>query len=423
MGAGPFIVCQVAACTAWQWLDKHTINMVAACSKFSEWATPKLGHLTKHPADGFVVPILVWLGVFLPAYFFYEFYLAVTVGFSWKRIAIYNLIRIGPQYANFMNLYVLAHYESHNFGSLFKKRYPYLKYVFNHYAGIFHGVLGGTFTYSHIYNHHRYDNDERDVYSTAFFKRDEFVSWVKYLYTWFAYASNLSTIISFLGEGRYYWAAMCTLCTVAYCAVVAAIAYIHPLFALTTLVYAFVEGNILLCAVNYVWHAFIDPEDPSNDYVNSTTVIEGVDFTLGEEMHVVHHQYAGVHWTKKTAMYEKHLPEYKACLPSIFYKVNIFEIFGMIVSKNYMKLAEIYHKPFIPKGMTQEQLAEVLKKRLQCHGPELAARVGRTHKAKQLDRELVAEMEREEAAPTTNGNGVAHTNGATNGKANGKKHQ
>ena len=46
------------------------------------------------------------------------------------------------------------------------------------------------------------------------------------------------------------------------------------------------------------WHAFVDEDDPTNDYINSTTVVNGLNFTLNEEYHVVHHQYAGAHWDK-----------------------------------------------------------------------------------------------------------------------------
>ena len=66
------------------------------------------------------------------------------------------------------------------------------QYFFNHWVGMFHGVAPGTFTWSHVYNHHKYDNDERDVYSTAFRPRDSFSAWVRYLPEWFAYASNIS---------------------------------------------------------------------------------------------------------------------------------------------------------------------------------------------------------------------------------------
>ena len=176
----------------------------------------------------------------------------------------------------------------------------------------------------------------------------------------------------------------CFLSTVWYVAFASTIAYIHPLFCFATIIYAFIEGNILLAVINFTWHAFIDPEDPSNDYVNSTTVIEGLNFTLGEEYHVVHHQYAGVHWTRHEELYLKHAEGYKQCIPTSLYKQNAFEIFGAMVSKNYLQLAKWWY-PEHRQGLTDAALAEVIKRRLQAHGPDLAVSVGRTHKAKELE--------------------------------------
>ena len=86
---------------------------------------------------------------------------------------------------------------------------------------------------------------------------------------------------------------------------------------------------------------------------------------------------------------------YKDCVPTAFYKENIGYIFGYMITQDYAKLAEIYYKPFWPKGMTNVEMQEILKRRLQCHGPELARHVGRTHQAKSLakpdGRELNAE--------------------------------
>jgi hypothetical protein len=295
---------------------------------------------------------------------------------------------------NFMNVYVLCHKEGHNFGNLFAKQYnafaPFgLKYIFNHWAGMFHGVLPGTFTYSHLYNHHRYDNDLRDVYTTALRPRDTFTSWLQYLPEWFGYASNITSIWAFLKEGRWN-AALGSIVSTGYYIVFVALCWaVHPLFTLLTLIYAFIEGNILLSIVNFgvitlMWHGFIEPSDPSNDYINSTTVVDGLNFTLGEEYHVVHHQYAGVHWTQHKRLYLKHALEYKACIPTAFHKQNVGFIFGYMITQDYAKLAEVYYKPFWPPGMSSSEMQAVLKRRLQCHGPDLARRVGRTHKAKSL---------------------------------------
>jgi hypothetical protein len=299
-------------------------------------------------------------------------------GFDWRRILVYNIVRIGPMYMNFMYVYVLCHKEAHNFGNLFSKEWnnPLLKYFFNHWVGIFHGVLPGTFTWSHIYNHHKYDNNHQDVYSTAFRPRNTITSWVKYIPEWFGYASNVSSVLAFLEEGRRYFALMTFLSTLYYVVFVGVCYYIHPLFTWFTLIYAFVEGNILLSVVNFVWHAFIDPKEPSNDYVNSTTIVEGLNFTLAEEYHVVHHQYAGAHWTRHKKLYEKHKGGYTNTIPSSFYKVNIFELFAHIVSANYTQLVKLFYKP-LQGNVSDKELEGILKERLQCHGPHLARMRGK----------------------------------------------
>jgi hypothetical protein len=149
---------------------------------------------------------------------------------------------------NFMFCYTLCHKEAHNFGTLFKQPWNYvLKNVFNRWVGVFHGIMPGTFTISHVFNHHRYDNGEKvtppptttttitttpssqphrhtvshhslttlppcclflgswtrqDVICTIMRPRDEFKSLVKFLPSFFAYASNVSTIQSLIEEGR-----------------------------------------------------------------------------------------------------------------------------------------------------------------------------------------------------------------------------
>jgi hypothetical protein len=206
---GPYVACQVAMCTFWEFADKHTVRCIGFCENISRKVAPNFESLVKNPKDGFVIPLSIWLGAILPGWFFYELWHACQYGFDWQRIVVYNIVRIGPMYMNFMFVYVLCHKEGHNFGNLFAKHvnapFPLggFKYFYNHWVGLFHGVLPGTFTYSHVYNHHKYDNSHKDVYCTAYRPRDQFSSWVKYLPEWFAYASNVSSVGSFIEEGGY----------------------------------------------------------------------------------------------------------------------------------------------------------------------------------------------------------------------------
>lgn len=375
----PLVVCQIVCCTLWEGLDQMTLKLSDKATHFNEWCDRNLPYkkFVVHPRDTFMVNTTIWLAGFLPAYFLVEAYvqaqsLAAGNGFLWWRAAIYNVVRIGPMYRNFMYVYVLCHKEAHCFGKLFSepyRNYMGLQFVYNYFIGFFHGVIPGPFTESHIYNHHKYDNDSDDVYSTGAYPRDSFKQYLRYVYIWFLYALNISSIHKFYSEGMmdktvrcmagclYYVFGLC-LCS----------KFISPLFALMYVWYPLVEANILLSAVNYTWHAFIDPDNHDNDYVNSTTILDAMNFTLDEEYHVVHHQYSGVHWSKNQELYERHIEDYKKCTATVFRGTNIFVIWGMVVNKDYDGLCDhfVQYEEDESKRLSREELRELLKARLRC---------------------------------------------------------
>lgn len=267
-------------------------------------------------------------------------------------------------YMNFMYVYVLCHKEGHAWRTgLFAKPYHHLLCrVFNWWIGLFHGVVPGVFTCSHLYNHHRYDNDENDVYTTGGYRRDSLWTFVRYVAVWFGYALNITSFFAFVREGRYKLAAQSVAGSACYAAFVAAVWSVSPPFAMAGLIYPLVEANVMLGIVNYTWHAFIDPDTPRNEYVNSLTIVDGLNFTLEEEYHVVHHLAAGVHWTKTRPLYEAALAEYDGYKSSRFYKANLFEMFGLIVSGQYGALADRFYDP--DKKLDRAKLVALLEARL-----------------------------------------------------------
>mmetsp|Transcript_34814 Transcript_34814/g.84153 ORF Transcript_34814/g.84153 Transcript_34814/m.84153 type:complete len:498 (-) Transcript_34814:323-1816(-) len=376
VGALPFVVLQIICCTVWEFVDQSTLGVVDLISKLNAKAGPYVEWLVSNPKDSFVVNTTIWLGAVLPAYFAWEAYCQTSTTvesgggeFNWYRAALYNLVRIGPMYRNFMYVYVLCHKEAHCFGKIFKQ--PYSKVlggVYNHWVGFFHGVLPGPFTQSHIYNHHKYDNARQDVYSTGAFPRDNFWNFLHYIWTWFLYALNVSTVLQFYRENKLQRVVNTVGGTTLWAGMVTTVWWVcGPTFTIVYVLYPVVEGNILLAMVNYTWHAFIDPSDPENDYVNSVTILEGLNFCLKEEYHVVHHQYAGIHWSRHEEKYEEHLDEYIGCTATVFEKCNIFVIWGMIVAKDYEGLTQHYVQlnPDKSKHLTKQQLAQLLKERLQ----------------------------------------------------------
>ena len=78
---GPFVAWQVFWCTVWELVDKKTLGFINMCSRLSDYAGPVFGKLTRHPKDGFVVLLLIYLGVFMPTLFFYEMKKTAEEGF------------------------------------------------------------------------------------------------------------------------------------------------------------------------------------------------------------------------------------------------------------------------------------------------------------------------------------------------------
>ena len=344
LAALPYLALQVILCTAvHKVLD--FVGLIGLVKRAVSWEG--FEPLVKHPGDGFIFPCMLWLCFAMPLLSLSEALHAREHGFVLWRAAAYNALRIGPMYAFFSHIYTLAHKESHARGAIFVAPLNSLGLgnVFNWVGGPFFGVLPGTFTHSHQLNHHRYHNSRADVYSTGGYPRDSLVSFCRYFCIWLMYASNFSTTIALLAEGKWLIAAEVVGATLYYCAMVAAVAYISPAWAAASLVWAFVEGNVLLCAVNWVWHGFIAPEDPTDPAVVSTTIVKGKEFIFAEEYHVVHHAFPGLHWTRYAEMYKKgaEAGTYKRALR--FQDENLFVVWGCMLAKDYAGLAKLVHDP------------------------------------------------------------------------------
>jgi fatty acid desaturase len=359
----PYLAFQIAVSTTVHKLDEACLGLVARAKRALSWSG--LDALVAHPGDGFIFPAFLWLAVALPALCVHEAFYARAHGFVLWRALLYNAVRIGPMYVNFAHAYTLAHKESHAHGAIFPPALNRLGlcYAFNWVSGPFFGVLPGTFTHSHQLNHHRYHNGVADVYSTAGYRRDSLVSFCRYACVWVFYASNVSTMLQLAAERRWRALAEVAAATAYYCALVLGMAAISPAWAAASLLWAFVEGNILLCMVNWVWHCFIEPSDPLNPYVVSTTIVRGKEFIFNEEFHAVHHAFPGLHWQRYPEAFAKGVASggYKKAI--MLQDENLFVVWGTIVAGDFAALAKLVHDP--AGDWDPKELPAVLAARLQ----------------------------------------------------------
>ena len=131
------------------------------------------------------------------------------------------------------------------------------------------------------------------------------------------------------------------------------------------------ESAFLLACINWCWHAFL-PETArkGDDHVISITILEGEINVLNEDYHVVHHAQPSIHYTNnpknchgagKTDPYEG---------GSVFRRTHVFEIFALILLRDYEQLADRYIGSVTRKEPKESraEIVELIKSRLRrCH--------------------------------------------------------
>merc|ERR1719188_1998453 len=105
---------------------------------------------------------------------------------------------------------------------------------------------------------------------------------------------------------------------VAYYGTMALLFWWSPSFCLGYWVFPHAEACTLLCAISYLWHAFVEASDPGNQYVNSVTILDGQDNVWNEDYHVIHHYFPNVHWSEAPKHFEATRDSYAAMTATIF---------------------------------------------------------------------------------------------------------
>ena len=319
---------------------------IIALVKVAPWINLKLApfnaRFVKRPEDAFIVTCIFAQGIAVPLLFAASFLYTAHYGFSPVLCLGYNVIRIGPYFMNFAYCYTLCHKEGHTKKGFYKEPYNSwvpLRNVFNWWISLFFGVMPAAFAFGHSLNHHKYNNGMGDVATNADKPRDSFANFIAYLPRWTFYSLNISSIAQFLREENYTVALKMLGGCVYWWSWFAFWYNRDACFALGYVLYPVSENLMLLAAINWSWHGFMDPDDPENEYVGSITIFGGQFNVMNEDYHVVHHQYPGAHWTEHPQKLTKHWDEYVKHRATCFEGTHAFEVFALMVSRDYNELA------------------------------------------------------------------------------------
>lgn len=381
LALGPLVGVVVGMAMLWEAIDRGFAGGFVQsgkelsgflCARAMPWITRTTTgfnkRFVKRAEDAFMVNCAIGYGVLVPAFFCFCFWHQMNNGFNVGLFLLYHVCRIGPYFMNFAYVYTLCHKEGHSRIGLWRGCYNnfVMKNWFNWWVGLFYGVIPSSFAYGHSINHHRYNNGPKDVVTTSDKPRDNWICFLCYLPRWIMYAGNVSTIIQFVKEGNAKITRHMVYGSIWYYSWVGYWAYHYPVFAACYVFFPFFENVMLLACVNWSWHSFMNPLDPEDEYVQSITILDGPINVLNEDFHVVHHQYPGGHWTAHPGYLKKHWDSYYDRQGSVFKGTHAFEIFAMLLVRDWDALAERFQDL---KGrragqeMSHEEKIAVLKSR------------------------------------------------------------
>jgi len=307
------------------------------------------------------VKLALWLTlVFVPL----AIYLFTPGNFNWWLVGVYWMA-----YAWYLGPYVLMlHNTSHR--TLFKPDYALLNKYIPWVVGPFVGMSPDTYFVHHMQMHHVDDNLPDDLSSTMKWQRDNFFHFIQYylaaLFGWFSFSKYL------LDRGKKRMLKRFWIGEAFYIIATIGLLYLNWRPALMLFAIPFVFTRFMLMAGNWGQHAFIDPDDPKNDYKTVITFINSPynHRCFNDGYHLGHHLRASRHWLDMPADFHAKREEMIAARSLVFRKLDYFMIFVLLMTRSYKTLTKFTVQLDTDNPLSEEELIALFKQRVQRFDPE-----------------------------------------------------
>jgi len=196
---------------------------------------------------------------------------------------------------------------------LFAKRHRWADRAFTHFLPVFWGLPPFAYRAHHVLMHHTENNSFDDLSGTGTYERDNLRHFAHYwfrfalfgywhMYSWLARRGKTGVFRKLaLGD---------MLCTVG----VLGLFWLNP--AATTVVFLlpFALMRVFMMVGTWSEHAFVDVDDPTNSYRNSTCLLNTRynHNAWNSGYHLIHHLKPGLHWADTVGYFREVVPRLAA---------------------------------------------------------------------------------------------------------------
>lgn len=231
--------------------------------------------------------------------------------------------------------------------------------------GPFMGQSPDLYFMHHMGMHHAEGNMPEDKSSTMPFQRDSFRGFLHY-YLRFLFIGVIELAQYFLGKKRSSIARKAAIVEYGYYVVLFLLAMLNFGATMVVFVVPLLVIRLAMMSGNWGQHAFVDPDEPNNDYKSSITCINTPynQKCFNDGYHIGHHQVPNMHWTDMPVDFQKNIDKYVANQSLIFEGLDFQQVFLFLMFKKYDKLTNYMVNINGDTFKDKEEAIAIMKKRL-----------------------------------------------------------